>query len=509
MTITETPNNSPVTRGNTDVLTAREYLRVSFDGSGRERSLTEQSGDNRRAATGNGWPLGEPYRDNSRSASRYATRNREGYDQLISDLEHDRFDAQVLIIWESSRGSRRTGEWITLIELCEERNVKIFVTTHGRLYDPGNGRDRKSLLEDAIDSEYEAYKIRDRVKRSAAANVAEGKPHGRVPFGYRRRYDPVTRRLVAQEPDPDTAPLIRELFDKIAAGRSLHSIAREWDERGIRNAKGTPYTPAHLRALAITSTYAGIREYRPASRGQRRQRQQQPVSVVKGTWEPLVSQETFLAVQSILNDPKRRTNRPGRGKYLLSMIAKCAQCGSPLAVRRERNTDWYVCHSAKSCVRCRRSDLDDHVTDAILLWLVSDEATQSLSVSGDLDRATVQAARDDVAAIEAELLDLGRQVGAGLLSATLAAQAEPLIRKRLAEAEKRLKEVGTPDRLRGLIKPDDRVVEQWESMEMPAKREVARLVLVPDLLGEVRLHKAPRTGARFPVIDRLEFVTNS
>jgi hypothetical protein len=42
-----------------------------------------------------------------------------------------------------------------LLELCEQRSVSIFMTTHGRCYEPGNGRDRRSLLEDAVDSGYD------------------------------------------------------------------------------------------------------------------------------------------------------------------------------------------------------------------------------------------------------------------------------------------------------------------------------------------------------------------
>jgi hypothetical protein len=42
-----------------------------------------------------------------------------------------------------------------VLELREQRSMSIFVTTHGRCYDPANGRDRRSLLEDAVDSEYE------------------------------------------------------------------------------------------------------------------------------------------------------------------------------------------------------------------------------------------------------------------------------------------------------------------------------------------------------------------
>ncbi|MGH4008594.1 MAG: recombinase family protein [Pseudonocardiaceae bacterium] len=134
---------------------AREYLRVSLDRSGRARSLDEQHADNERVAGGQGWELEEAaYRDESVSASRYARKARGGFEALIEELERDRFGAQVLMIWESSRDSRRVGEWVNLLGLCEQRSVFIFVTTHGRCYDPANGRDRRSLLEDAVDGEY-------------------------------------------------------------------------------------------------------------------------------------------------------------------------------------------------------------------------------------------------------------------------------------------------------------------------------------------------------------------
>ncbi|HEY2194672.1 MAG TPA: recombinase family protein, partial [Actinomycetospora sp.] len=230
---------------------AREYLRVSLDRSGRARSLDEQHGDNAGAAEQQGWRLGEAYRDNSVSASRYSRKPRDGFAELMADLDTGRFGAGVLVIWESSRGSRRVGEWVDLIDVCAERGVLIYVTTHGRTYDPGNGRDRRSLLEDAVDSEYESSKTSERMKRANAANAADGKPHGRVSYGYRRMYDPRTGRLVGQEPHPDEAPVVRELFERLGAGHSLRGIARDFEERGIRSRSGKPFSAAALRSLAV------------------------------------------------------------------------------------------------------------------------------------------------------------------------------------------------------------------------------------------------------------------
>ncbi|HEY2766341.1 MAG TPA: recombinase family protein, partial [Pseudonocardiaceae bacterium] len=130
------------------------------------------------------------------------------------------------MIWESSRGSRRVGEWVNLLDLCEHRSVSLHVYTHNRTYDPANGRDRRSLLEDAVDGEYESSKISTRSRRAVAANAVAGRPSGRIPYGYRRIFDPHTRQLIAQEPEPAEAEVVAELFARLIQGHSLRAIAR-------------------------------------------------------------------------------------------------------------------------------------------------------------------------------------------------------------------------------------------------------------------------------------------
>src|SRR5687767_15728536 len=148
------------------VVMGREYLRVSRDRSGRERSPEEQHGDHVAAATERGWALGVPYRDVG-SASRYAAKAREGFDRLVGDLAAGRFGPQLLVLWEGSRGSRRTNEWVRLIELCEDHAVKIFIFTYARVFDPANPYDRADLLELAIKSELASAETSKRTRRAA------------------------------------------------------------------------------------------------------------------------------------------------------------------------------------------------------------------------------------------------------------------------------------------------------------------------------------------------------
>lgn len=94
-------------------LLVREYLRVSKDRSGRGKSPDQQHGENAAALMPRESDIHtEPCRDNDRSASRYSNQAREGFAQLMSDLEEDALGAGALGLWESSRGSRQRGEWV-------------------------------------------------------------------------------------------------------------------------------------------------------------------------------------------------------------------------------------------------------------------------------------------------------------------------------------------------------------------------------------------------------------
>lgn len=162
------------------VLTGREYLRVSQDNSGRQRSVTEQHHDNDRTTARHSIKItGEPYVDNDRSASRYASKARDDWARLVADLESRAFTEDVLILWENSRYSRKTSEWLHLMELCEEHGKKIFITSDNRLYDLTHWKDRRNLREDASDSETESDKVSMRNRRTSAAQAEQGRPNAR------------------------------------------------------------------------------------------------------------------------------------------------------------------------------------------------------------------------------------------------------------------------------------------------------------------------------------------
>lgn len=488
---------------------AREYLRVSFDASGRERSPEEQHADNQRAAERHGWKLGPAYRDIG-SASRYARKTREEYTRLISDLESGRFNASILILWEASRGSRRLSEWVRLIELCEERGIKIFVTSDHKLYDPADPRDRRILQEDGIDSEWEAAKISKRTRRAAQARAREGRPGpGHAPYGYRRVYDPATGRLVGQEPDPVEAPIVREIYQRLKAGHSLRSIARDLTARGIytrtwTTAKGKvrggqPFTEATLRTIALNRANIGERVHDP---GRKKNSYLTDAAVITpAAWPPIIDRATWSAVYRILTAPDRRTSRSARARHWLARIAVCDECDGPMAARKRHDmTEWiYVCHNATHSA-VLYDELNSYAEAVLLGYLSREDVAQQLTAE-PVDVDELGAIEAEIARIEADIDALAdKLLTGGAAARRLVDRALPKLEAELAAAKARKEELTAPSRLRGLIEPGKDVKRRWKAATLEVRREIAKVVFAPDLLGELRIVKGPM---RDPITQRV------
>ena len=492
----------------TRTLTGREYLRVSQDASGRARSITEQNDDNLHSAERHGFTInGEAYSDVAISASRYARKIRGDFARLLADLEGGRFGADVLVLWESSRGSRQVGEWDRLIKLCEARGVLIHVTTHARTYDPRRARHRRTLLEDAIDAAYMSDKASDAIVRAAKANAKAGLPHGRVAFGFKRVYEVTAngrRVLVGQVPHEKEAPVVVELFDRLHKGESLRSIARVFRERGVVNRSGKPFSPEHLRDVALRACYGGYRVRTPVKPGE-----DDPApapgsldGAVKAVWEPLVDLQVFNDVRARLQSPQRKTHRPGRAVHWLSRIALCDVCGGLLYAtsRRSRREDGspireYEC-SERSCVRIPADDLDAYAEALVFDHLSQDDVIADLRSATENDAGELAKVRSDLAAARADLQALRNAGRERKIDLQTLLDVEPGYVARVKELEQHEQDLMTPPALAGLIGPAEQVIEEWDRKGIPARREIARLLFAPDAIGELRVTRPPGCGPR-------------
>ena len=496
--------------GNLARMKAREYLRVSKDASGRLRSVEDQHGDNERTATAEGWDLGTPYLENGAvSASRYGHKARPGFGALVTDLERGTFGADLLVLWEPSRGSRRMSEWTRFLELAEDRGVKLHITSHGQTYDPSSPRDRRTLHEDGVDSEYESGKTSERVKRAMSANAAAGRPHGRTPYGYRRKYELTQsgkRILLGQFPEPAEARVITGIFEAIAARRSLRWIAADLNARGVPTVTGSPWTQWRVRDIAVNPVYAGLRAHHAGRRGGH-ERRSELGELTDGTWPAIVEPELFWRVYTYLTDPSRCVRRPGREKHLLSLIAACGPCGGPLTATYRRGPREYTCRD-KGCVRISADELDQYAEEVMFAYVAQDDVIAELRAGQDGPGSELARVRGDLGAARAELASL-RKLGARpfgdpqRLSAAALAEIEPGLVGKVTELESRERELSVPPALAGLITPGKDVRSRWRDAPVSARREVARMLCSSAILGQLRVTRSPSPGRKVEARDRV------
>ncbi|MEW1933072.1 recombinase family protein [Rhodococcus sp. NPDC079359] len=320
------------------------YCRVSSDQTGKAKSVADQERECRAVCEREGWAVAEVLTDNDRGASRWSTKDRPAYRRLAEVLQ----PGDVLVLWEASRASRDLAAYVLLRDLCASRGVKWCVS--GKLLDPNSGDDRFGSGLDALLAEREAEQIRERVLRGKRSAALEGRPNGRLPYGYRRQFNQDTGKTERWVHDPATAPVVVEIIERFLAGESLHAVARDLQARQVPPpSEGVPWRAQRIRTMISSPTYAGLR----AQHGQ---------VIGQGTWDALVSEETHHRVLGILADPARRTSAGPGVKHLLTGIATCGVCGSGMRFfgPKSLKSPTYLC-AENSCVRRRAQLVDDYV----------------------------------------------------------------------------------------------------------------------------------------------------
>ncbi|WP_432020416.1 recombinase family protein [Streptomyces sp. 1222.5] len=477
--------------------TGREYLRVSFDRSGFERSNDDQHADNEDTAREMGISLGEPYRDVG-SASRFALKERDDFARLMADLRNGDFGADVLQMWEGSRGSRKPREWLDLIDVCQERGVKILITTHRRLYDLTQWRDRHALQEESLKAAASSEETSERVTRTLTRNAEQGKPHGICPYGYMREYAQVrnargksVRRPVAQLPDPAEAVNVVELFVKLRAGESFASIAQGWAERGIVSRDGVPFSSQNLSQMARKVSYVGKRVYK--LRGESTEFDAQWPVVADFEGSPMSPEDfvtLFNEVQAMLSNPERRTNPGGGAKHVWTTTVRCDVCSGPVTVTAHLSRTGeqvYACRD-KGCVRLsEKAELDEMLTRTVCAYLARPDVYDHLHDGGD-DPA-LDAVRADLARKRAALQETRQAEPESLAEERRLARREERLAAEVRDLEEQERSLTAPSPLVELFPagPADTVRARWEATPIHRQRAIAALLLAPEVLGQVRI----------------------
>jgi DNA invertase Pin-like site-specific DNA recombinase len=459
-----------------NAVAALTYERASQDAKGQGKSVGDQRKLNLAEVARYGWRAAGSYKDNDRSASRHAHKEREEFPLLMDAIRAGKGD--VLVVWEISRSQRDLAIYVQIRDLCVQVGM-YFWMVGGVLYDLRDKNDRMMLGFQAVQAEWMADSIRDNTLRGIEGAAEAGRPHGKITYGYRRIYHPRTRAFERQEPDTETreataedgtvtkytrVEVVREIFDKVASGIPLIVIERQLNDRGIPSPRGSVWRRGIIRKMAMNPAYIAKRVLRGEI-------------VSDAVWPALVDEETYWACVRLLEDPSRLTTKPARAVYLLSYIARCGVCGDHL--QGNRTTPWrgiqkvYTC-AARRCVTVMMDALDELTERTVVAWLSRPDVFESLS-GGQDDEAVIHA-RAEAQRLRAELEDYRKAASTGDIKAMDWIRISRGLESQIEAQEKIASEASVPPVLRGRIGPE--AVKTWAALDddVAVKRDIIRTI---------------------------------
>jgi DNA invertase Pin-like site-specific DNA recombinase len=335
------------------------YLRDS-GGERQELSIPQQEDAIRTWCNENGYILTFVFKDEARPGSSIV--GRLGFQEMMHHFRGGCVEAG-LVIWNYQRFARDIDDAQFHRADLRRRGYTLY-SINDEIPEGPMGR----LFEAAIDWKNEQFLIdlSIDVKRGLRALVERyGAVPGTPPRGFTRqpldigdRRDGKPHRVHRWQPDPDLAPRVRQAFEMRAAGKSLHEI-----NQVVRLYKSLNCYPTFFS----NPLYKGELHFGDLA--------------ILDYCEPIVEPALWEAVQAILKRHKAHQNlhsndvdhpRRRASSYLLSGLAFCARCSSPLSGLSVRQKDGtyhhrYACTRAKRVRDCDATPIPQRFLDRLIL----------------------------------------------------------------------------------------------------------------------------------------------
>lgn len=258
-----------------------------------------------------------------------STKKRTEFNRMIGTAKCKPKPFDVILLWKFSRFARSREDSI-LYKSMLRRDLGIEVVSVSEPI----GDDKMSILIEAMIEamdEYYSINLAEEVRRGMTQRARQGKPNTYAPVGYRMQ-DGVYC------PDPDTAPIVRKIYEDFVAGRGLLQISHELTALGIRSRFGNPIDNRGVKYILRNPVYIGKVRWTPTGRT-RRVWDNPETLVADGTHEPLVSSEVYDAAQRMLDERERKFGRYGREDgqpFMLKGLVRCSCCGAVLTRQKGR-----------------------------------------------------------------------------------------------------------------------------------------------------------------------------
>lgn len=317
---------------------------------------------------------------------------RPEFSRMMNDLRDGKIDC--IIVKDLSRLGRNYLESGEYIEMVFPFFRCRFISVTDRFDTKYQQADISVQLKNLANEMY-AKDISRKICSTMRTIQDQGKFAGsRAPYGY--RLDPADKHHLII--DEESAPIVKQLFELLAEGNTVHCIATTMNARGIPS----PGRLLYDRGIAVTDRFKNAKWYMQTVRriltdeiylgwmvsGKFRstyhstgKKGSQPVPrdewiITKGTHEPIVTEALFNKAQEYLERTKQEHgqaaayNSKSKTASIFKGHLRCGECGQAMFIRNKHShgkvTAWYYCalhenYNSSYCVKkaVKKQDVED------------------------------------------------------------------------------------------------------------------------------------------------------
>ena len=331
------------------------YYRYSSS-SQNEASIEQQAQLVRRWAESEGLTVVREYADAAKTGT---NTDRPEFQQMLRELPA--IKPAYVAVWKNDRLGR---DRLDLLKVKNEIRLNGARLHYIEGFSPTEAAE-SILVEGMSDAfaEYYSRQLSANIRRGVNYNAERALANGRRIFGFRIGAD---KRY---ELDPETAPVVAQMFDDYARGTPMQQIADQLNAAGVRTVNGYRFTSKTLNKLLKSRAYIG--EYSYAGH------------VVEGGMPQIVDEETFDAVQKMFTAHKRRGAKTKAElaamgdeapDYWLTGRLFCERCGASMegvsgTSKTGRKYRYYYCQNQRK-KKCAAKPVRKEAIEARVVQLV-------------------------------------------------------------------------------------------------------------------------------------------
>ena len=251
------------------------------------------------------------------SHSAKETGQRPIFNEIILDIQQGKFNG--ILTWAPDRISRNAGDLGKIVDLMDQK-LLLEIRTYGQRF-TNNPNEKFLLMILGSQAKLENDNRGINIKRGLRTRVEMGLWPGMAPIGYlnQKILDKKCQVII----DPDRAPVIRKMFEKMAydkwSGRKIyHWLKFELNFKSIGNHN---LALSNIYRILQNPFYYGVFEY-PKKSG----------NWYQGKHETTIDKELFDKVQEQLNrDHIIRTSH----EFAFTKLMVCGLCGSSVSAEEK------------------------------------------------------------------------------------------------------------------------------------------------------------------------------